>query len=103
MMKTLALIAAFLAAFFMTPAEAMVCFDQSGYERFKNQFQESEIANGSIGPGDELKMILLSNKDTGTWTMLIVREDGLMCPFSSGDEFKLIRPRIEGKQVKWTL
>jgi hypothetical protein len=44
-------------------------------------------------------MILLSNKDTGTWTMLIVREDGLMCPFSSGDEFKLIQPKVTGKEV----
>ena len=102
MMKT-ALAAAFLAAFFITPAQAMVCFDQSGYERFKEQFEEREIAKGSIGKGDELRMLLLSNSDTGTWTMIIVRKDGLMCPFSSGNDFKLIRPRIEGKQGKWTL
>ena len=102
MMKT-ALAAAFLAAFFITPAQAMVCFDQGGYERFKEQFEEREIAKGSIGKGDELRMLLLSNSDTGTWTMIIVRKDGLMCPFSSGNDFKLIRPRIEGKQGKWTL
>jgi hypothetical protein len=98
MMKT-ALAAAFLAAFFMTPAEAMVCFDQSGYERFKEQFEEREIAKGSLGAGDELKMLLLSNKDTGTWTMVIVRKDGLMCPFSSGNEFELIKPKVTGKVV----
>jgi hypothetical protein len=98
MMKT-ALAAAFLAAFFITPAQAMVCFDQSGYERFKEQFQEREIAKGSLGAGDELKMLLLSNKDTGTWTMVIVRKDGLMCPFSSGNEFELIKPKVTGKVV----
>jgi hypothetical protein len=103
MMKTLALAAAFLAAFFMTPAEAIVCFDQSGYERFKAQFGEREIAKGSLGKGDELRMLLLSNRDTGSWTMVIVRKDGLRCPFSSGNDFKLVKPLIEGKQVKWTL
>ena len=87
----------------MPPAQAMVCFDQSGYERFKGQFQEREIAKGTLGKGDDLRMLLLSNEETGTWTMVIVRKDGLMCPFSSGNEFELIRPRIEGKQVKWTL
>jgi hypothetical protein len=98
MMKT-ALAAAFLAAFFITPAQAMVCFDQSGYERFKEQFQEREIAKGSLGAGDELKMLLLSNKSTGSWTMVIVRKDGLMCPFSSGNEFELIKPKVTGKVV----
>jgi hypothetical protein len=98
MMKT-ALAAAFLAAFFITPAQAMVCFDQGGYERFKEQFEEREIAKGSLGAGDELKMLLLSNKDTGTWTMVIVRKDGLMCPFSSGNEFELIKPKVTGKVV----
>jgi len=98
-MKTLALAAAFLAAFFMTPAQAMVCFDQSGLERFKKQFQENEIAEGSLGAGDELKMLLLSNEDTGSWTMVIVRKDGLMCPFSSGNEFELIKPKVTGKVV----
>jgi hypothetical protein len=98
MMKT-ALAAAFLAAFFITPAQAMVCFDQGGYERFKEQFEEREIAKGSLGAGDELKMLLLSNKDTGTWTMVIVRKDGLMCPFSSGNEFELIKPKVTGRVV----
>jgi len=98
-MKTLALTAAVLAAFFMTPAQAMVCFDQSGLERFKKQFQENEIAEGSLGAGDELKMLLLSNEDTGSWTMVIVRKDGLMCPFSSGNEFELIKPKVTGKVV----
>jgi hypothetical protein len=99
MIKTLALAAAFLAAFFMTPAEAMVCFDQSGYERFKEQFEEREIAKGSLGAGDELKMLLLSNKSTGSWTMVIVRKDGLMCPFSSGNDFKLVKPLIKGQRI----
>ena len=103
MMKTFALAAAFLAAFFMTSAQAMVCFDQSGYERFKAQFEEREIADGSLGAGDELRMLLLSNSDTGSWTMVIVRKDGLMCPFSSGNDFKLIKPLIEGQKIKWTL
>nr|BAR32592.1 hypothetical protein [uncultured Mediterranean phage uvMED] len=98
-MKTLALAAAFLAAFFMTPAEAMVCFDEAGYERFKGEFDEREIAKGTLGKGDELRMLLLSNKHTGTWTMVIVRKDGLKCPFSSGDEFKLIQPKVTGKEV----
>jgi hypothetical protein len=44
-------------------------------------------------------MLLLSNKDTGTWTMVIVRKDGLMCPFSSGNEFELIKPKVTGKVV----
>jgi len=97
-----ALTVALVAAFFASSAKAMVCFDQDGYERFKEQFQEREIARGTLGKGDELRMLLLSNEKTGTWTMVIVRKDGLMCPFSSGNEFELIRPRIEGKQVKWT-
>jgi len=98
MMKT-ALAAAFLAAFFMTPAQAMVCFDEAGYERFKRQFEEREIAKGTLGKGDELRMLLLSNKETGTWTMVIKRKDGLMCPFSSGNEFELIKPKVTGKVV----
>jgi len=100
MIKILAIltIAAF-AAFFVPNAQAMVCFDKDGYERFKNQFRESEIAKGSVGNGDELKMRLLSNKDTGTWTMIIVRKDGLMCPFSSGNNLKLIAPLIKGREI----
>ena len=90
---------ALVAAFFVPTARAMVCFDQAGYERFKGQFQEREIANGSLGNGDELKMRLLSNKDTGTWTMIIVSQDGLMCPFSSGNDFKLIKPLIKGQEI----
>ncbi len=98
--RTLApLTVALVAAFFASSAKAMVCFDQDGYERFKEQFQEREIARGTLGKGDELRTLLLSNEKTGTWTMVIVRKDGLMCPFSSGNEFELIRPRIEGKQV----
>jgi hypothetical protein len=98
-MKTLALAAAFLAAFFMTPAQAMVCFDQSGYERFKAQFGEREIAEGLLGKGDELRMLLLLNKSTGSWTMVIVRKDGLRCPFSSGNDFKLVKPLIKGQRI----
>ena len=86
----------------MTPAQAMVCFDQSGYERFKKQFEEGEIAEGSLGMGDDLRMLLLSNKRTGSWTMVIVRKDGLRCPFSSGNDFKLSKPLIEGQKIKWT-
>jgi len=94
-----ALTVALVAAFFVPRAQAMVCFDESGYERFKIQFQEREIANGSVGNGEELRMRLLSNKDTGTWTMVIVRKDGLMCPFSSGNDFKLIKQLIKGQEI----
>ena len=98
-----ALTAAFLAAFFAPTAQAMMCFDAKGMANFHKQYGEHEVARGSLG-NDGHKMLLLANPKTGSWTMIIVRvPDGLMCPFSSGNNFKIIQPSIKGQKIQWTL
>ena len=104
MMKTLTLVAAFALAFiFSPPVKAMVCFDPiDGRENFYSEYQEKEIARGSLGSGND-GMLLLANQKTGSWTLMIVRRlDGFLCPLASGEKFKLKVPEAKGHKIKWT-
>tara|TARA_R100000995_G_scaffold65409_1_gene34423 strand:+ start:189 stop:494 length:306 start_codon:yes stop_codon:yes gene_type:complete len=101
MMKTLTLAAAFWAAFLMTPAQAMMCFDPiDGRANFYKEFGEKEVGKGTLGNDLENGMLLLANPKTGTWTVMIVRfKDGFLCPFASGKNFELIKPKVKGQQI----
>tara|TARA_A100000172_G_scaffold78963_1_gene65198 strand:+ start:107 stop:427 length:321 start_codon:yes stop_codon:yes gene_type:complete len=91
--------AAFIAAFFMPSAQAMVCFDRHGLMNFHQKFGEEEVARAELG-SDGHKMILMANPKTKTWTMMIVRKpDGMVCPFASGDDFQLIKPIERGEKI----
>lgn len=93
-----AVIIAAAIAMWAGSAHALACFDSIGYQNFNTQYHEDPVARGSLGTAG--KMLLVANKKTGTWTMLIVRDDMLMCPFASGTNFKLVKP--EGQKIKWT-
>jgi len=74
-----------------------MCFDPAGAKNFHAQYGEEQVARATLGSvGD---MLLLANPNTGTWTMMIVREDKLLCPFASGNNFKLTRPATEGQKI----
>ena len=96
-----ALTVAFVAAFFVPSAKAMVCFDPiDGFGEFMRQFGESEVAGGDLGSDKKNGMLLLSNPKTGTWTMMVVRKvDGFLCPMASGENFKLKTLKIEGQKI----
>lgn len=98
-MKLFFLAAAF-AAFFMTPAQAMVCFEKGAVEAFEKKFGEKPVAEGNMG-GDGFRMIFLLNPKTKSWTMLIVRPDEIICPFATGEDFKLIKSNqsVEGQPI----
>ena len=102
MIKTLALAAAFALAFiFSPPVTAMVCFDPiDGRANFYKEFGETEIAKGTLGNDLENGMLLLTNPETGTWTVMIVRfKDGFLCPFASGKNFELIKLKVKGQRT----
>ena len=102
MMKTLALAAAFALAFIFSPTvKAMVCFDPvNGRANFYAQFGEEEVGSGTFGTDLENGMLLLANRETGTWTVLIVRfKDGFLCPLASGKNFQLIKPTAKGRKI----
>tara|TARA_R100001082_G_C4278238_1_gene122734 strand:- start:103 stop:408 length:306 start_codon:yes stop_codon:yes gene_type:complete len=96
-----ALIVAFLAAFFVPTAQAMVCFDPiHGRANFYAEFGEMEVAGGDLGSDKQNEMLLLANPKTGTWTIMIVRNiDGFLCPMASGKNFKLKKPKIKGHKI----
>ena len=102
MMKTLALTAAFLAAFFMTPAHAFTvpCFAGDGVELFKKEHKEHPIVKGKASDG--ASYFLLVNPETKTWTMIIKRPgaEDFFCPVASGNEFELMPPPELPKQEK---
>jgi len=101
-LKILIAAATFWVAFFVPPAHAqMMCFMAPYLPNFKNNFGEEPIANGSLGNGEE-KIILFVNQTTGTWTIVIDKSDeGLFCPFISGKDFKLIKPKLKGQDIRW--
>jgi hypothetical protein len=93
-----ALTAAFVAAFFAPKAQAqLMCFDANGVKNFHAEYGEEEVARGTLGSVGE--MLLLANPNTGTWTMMIVRPDKLLCPFASGNNFVLTKPVDRGQNI----
>ena len=96
-----ALTVALVAAFFVPPAKAMVCFDPiDGFAEFMRQFGESEVAGGDLGSDKKNGMLLLANPKNGSWTMMIVRKvDGFLCPMASGENFKLKTLKSKGHKI----
>ena len=99
MIKILAtLTIAACAAFFVPKAQAqMMCFDSAGVKNFHAQYGEEEVARATLGSVGG--MLLLANPVTGTWTMMIVRPDKLLCPFASGNDFVLTKPKDRGEKI----
>ena len=93
-----AVIIAAAIAMWASSAQALACFDPAGYQNFNAQYGEAPVARATLGSVG--KMLLVANPKTGTWTMIIVRDDMLMCPFASGNNFKLVKPK--GEKIKWT-
>ena len=93
-----ALTVALVAAFFAPKAQAqLMCFDATGVQNFHAEYGEEEVARGTLGSVGE--MLLLANPNTGTWTMMIVRPDKLLCPFASGNKFVLTKPVDKGQNI----
>ena len=95
-----ALTVALVAAFFVPAAQAMICFEKGAVEAFENKYGEKPVARGALGT-DGLEMIFLLNPKTKSWTMLIIRPDKIICPFATGEDFKLIKSKqsVEGQPI----
>ena len=96
----LILTTAAFAAFFVPAAQAMICFEQGAVEAFDKKYGEKPVARGALGT-DGLEMIFLLNPETKSWTMLIIRPDKIVCPFATGEDFKLIKSKqsVEGQPI----
>ena len=95
-----ALTVALMAAFFVPAAQAMICFEKGAVKAFEDKYGEKPVAKGALGE-DGFKMIFLLNPKTKSWTMLIVRPDKIICPFATGENFKLIKsaPKVGGQPI----
>tara|TARA_A100000172_G_C3042720_1_gene111162 strand:+ start:72 stop:392 length:321 start_codon:yes stop_codon:yes gene_type:complete len=93
-MKTLALAAAFVAAFFTSSVHAMTipCFMGNGPDIFKDMHNEDVLATGKSPDG--ATYFILLNPETKSWTVIVERPgDGeFFCPVASGEKFKLLPP-----------
>ncbi|MCF1502890.1 hypothetical protein L0F51_03805 [Afifella sp. H1R] len=52
------------------------------------RYGETPLVRGTIGPR---RMVTLVNPDTGTWTVIVIRPDGLACQVASGEDWDVIR------------
>lgn len=55
-----------------------------------DRWGEGVLATGT--GGNEQRVIVTINPDTGTWTIVAVRPDGLACAVGSGTEWRMLRP-----------
>ena len=94
------LTAALVAAFFVPAAQAMICFEEGAVEAFDKKYGEKPVARGALETNG-LEMIFLLNPETKSWTMLIIRPDKIVCPFATGEDFKLIKstPKVGGQAI----
>jgi hypothetical protein len=96
---------AFIVALFLVvaaPAQGMIpCFPPDGLKKMWKEYGEEQVATATLGKAGD-GMLLLNNPKTGSWTMLIVRKDKMVCPLASGDDFKFLLPKVKGQEIRWT-
>lgn len=85
------LIGGIALAFMAAPAAATQCVPYEGWKEFlsKGEYKEKPMLKGEAGRGGIWRMELWVNVDTGTWTVLKVRNkgDNLACGMMSGNQF----------------
>lgn len=99
-MKTLALGLVITAAFLPISAHAASCAPKALIEEaLGTQFGEAAFAMG-LAVGNIVKFF--SNPQSGSWTVVVVRPDGIACVVAQGENFEvedmtLVRPsRLAG-------
>lgn len=53
---------------------------------FAEQFDEAPVAAGLTSEGSLLE--ILSSRDNGTWTMIVIRPDGMSCFVANGEAWR---------------
>ena len=83
-MRTIALIAALCAA--PAAAQQPACFgyaDTMGW--LASEYGEVSVGYGLIAPDNNVMQLFVS--ESGTWTLLVVRPDGMACGVAVGDSW----------------
>lgn len=94
-MRTPALAAALVAAFFVSAAAARSVCGERAYllDQLQRRFEEAPAALGMIGDGRVLEVL---TSPAGSWTILVTAPNGTTCVVTSGQAWEEIPRASEG-------
>lgn len=78
-------------------AALIPCADPKSMATMLRRFDEQQLATAV--DADQAPMVLSVNPNTGTFTVLIRRRDGLNCILAAGRDFKLTGKLIAGRDI----
>lgn len=91
--------AAILAACVATPAVAQQCGPTEALSAFLGrEYDEWPVARGLSQSGDAIVQIW-ANLETGTWTLVVVRPDGMSCMALTGQAFGMLERPPQGEPM----
>jgi hypothetical protein len=92
------ILAAFLLA---TPAmaqEQVSCFPVPDLAKVLADKHAELPAVEGVATDGKMRLVLFANPETGTWTAVTIRPNGLGCLEMSGNGFELARPKPVGQE-----
>lgn len=88
----------FVAAFAAHALANPLCGDRTGLIRaLSDRYHEAPTSMGLSSDGSVIEVLA---SETGSWTILMTRPDGLTCMMASGEGWEILPPRMaEGPKV----